>query len=222
MIANGDETRARLGSGPHPCGSAIVAGMRVACVFFLGSCLAIFTSACGDDGSPEAGGTDTGTGTGTGTDGGTTTTPTTTGASMTSASTTMGGTSTTTMTSADTGDTGTATGDTGTGDTGTGDTGDTGTGGATGGTTGGNNGGQTYASCMDDEDCEGDNTCNMYLNYCTFDCDDPNAPDCPDAPEGDATPFCSPYGDCVLTCDQQTTCPTGWSCDNQFDVCLPD
>ncbi|MBV1857176.1 MAG: hypothetical protein KUG77_02110 [Nannocystaceae bacterium] len=83
-----------------------------------------------------------------------------------------------------------------------------------------------YGPCPGDQACEGDYECtqigggqNAGTNWCTQDCD-VEAQDCPAPAQGDAQPFCrgegggggGKGGQCLLSCEEDTTCPTGMDC----------
>ena len=64
------------------------------------------------------------------------------------------------------------------------------------------------------DQCTDPLTCNMFLGYCTLQgCKSDD--DCPTPASGDVEPSCSQFDNCVLTCDQNSTCPDGMSCNFQ-------
>ena len=76
----------------------------------------------------------------------------------------------------------------------------------------GGNGDGDYEPCNDDMPCPGELECNMFVNYCSINCEETM---CPDPPGGDAEPTCSEFsGNCILPCDDETMCPAGMSCQN--------
>jgi hypothetical protein len=81
----------------------------------------------------------------------------------------------------------------------------------TGTGTGGGGDGQ-YEECMGMMMCPDGMVCNMFLNYCSIECDgDDDA--CPAPASGDATPICSGISNtCVLPCNDGETCPDNLEC----------
>jgi len=71
-----------------------------------------------------------------------------------------------------------------------------------------------YEECQGQGDCDMGLECNMFVGYCSIDCDG-DADNCPDPATGNAEPTCSNFsGNCILPCDNGESCPDGMSCEN--------
>jgi len=74
--------------------------------------------------------------------------------------------------------------------------------------------GELFDPCTKDSDCETSGGCGPFINYCGQACTDEKM--CPMHPDSDATPSCAPSlgpdGQCLLSCANGETCPSGMSC----------